>query len=98
MIITNKNFKEGKGENLPARMSFAGVSASGLQIPGTNHCNVSVLSRPAAWLCPLQEDVELLACGKFIGSQQQRYGERNDGSVSKNDLAYTSNLNRSWCK
>lgn len=84
--LKNKK-KKGKEENLPGRMSFAGVSASGLLartlIPGTYHCNVSVLlSRPAAWFCPLQENVELLACGMFSSvirslGQQQRYSEGN---------------------
>lgn len=89
-------------------MNFAGVSASGLQalIPGTYHCNVSVLlTRPAAWLCPLQENVELLACGRFSSvirslGQQQRYSERNawwESVVYKYYLTYTSNLNWNWC-
>lgn len=68
MLSANNKFQEAIEENLPAGMNFAGVSASGLQtlIPGTCHCNVSAsLTRPAAWNCPLQQNVELLASGMF---------------------------------
>lgn len=55
-------------------MSFAAVSASGLQtlIPGTHHRNVSVLlTRPSAWFCPLQENVELLECSAVSYAAQE---------------------------
>lgn len=69
-------------------MSFAAVSASGLQtlIPGTHHRNVSVLlTRPSAWFCPLQENVELLECSAVSyaaqGNNSARVREKHDGSL-----------------